>query len=213
LPAALRAIFILPTPNVLAPRFNKPKFGLFYFLIFCIFSFERINPVNSHFKETVMRRFISRRYSIRMFPNLIGLFILFVMSVSLFAQDPDAKGPVRSLSTNPQTDEKGRVNSLTGNLSSLGSVWQVTECCGWSGTWTRRTNTNIFDAVWRHTNGAGATGVVELKSWNSITNEVVLYRQSMNGYYKAFYNPSQRTLKNGTTTWYPAGQGWSAVIR
>jgi hypothetical protein len=102
---------------------------------------------------------------------------------------------------------------LFGNLNALGNVWQVTECCGWSGVWTRRPNTNIFDAVWRITNGTSATGFVEIKSWNSATNEVIIFRQAMNGSYKAIYNPSTRKLTNGTTTWYAAGQEWSAVIQ
>jgi len=119
---------------------------------------------------------------------------------------------------NPADDPKGPVGSLTGRtagattaeLLSLGSVWQVQECCGWSGTWTRRAGTNVFDAKWRHTNGSQAQDVITLQSWNKATNEVVLKRQNLNGTYKAVVNPAARTLQNGSASWYPAGEKWSA---
>jgi hypothetical protein len=141
----------------------------------------------------------------------IAVLISLLFSTTSFAQDPDAKGRVNPLTIPVDADTKGVVNSFT-NVT-LGNIWQVTECCGWSGTWTRRPNTNTFDATWRHTNGTSASDVIELKTWNRTTNEVTLYRKSMNGSYKAFYNASNRTLINGTTTWYPAGQTWSAIIR
>ena len=100
---------------------------------------------------------------------------------------------------------------LATNLSRFPSTWSVTECCGWTGIWQRRPNTNLFDAQWRHTNGTTASDVLELKSWNN-NNEVVFSRQSLNGQYKATYNPSNRTLTYSTTTSYPAGAGWSAVV-
>ena len=145
-----------------------------------------------------MKNLIQNRQTFSFLAKLGALSLLLLIGVSSFGQDPDAKGPV---------------NSMFGNVALLGNQWQVTECCGWSGTWTRRPNTNTFDAVWRHTNGSTASGTVELRSWNRVTNEVVVFRQSMNGSYKAFYNPTNKTLTNGTTTWYPAGQGWSAIIR
>lgn len=128
----------------------------------------------------------------------------------------DAQGnvPSRTAPGNVADDPKGPVRSLSGatpvDLTTLGSVWQVQECCGWSGTWTRRAGTNTFDARWRHTNGSQAQDVITLQSWNTATNEVVLKRQNLNGTYKATVNPSARTLTNGTASWYPAGQKWSA---
>lgn len=126
----------------------------------------------------------------------------------------DAKGRIPSRTASPADDPKGPVGSLSGrtasDTSSLGSVWQVTECCGWSGTWTRRAGTNTFDARWRHANGSQAQDVITLQSWNKTTNEVVLVRPSINGTYRAVVNPSARTLTNGTASWYPAGEKWSA---
>ena len=126
----------------------------------------------------------------------------------------DAQGNRPSRTTNPADDPKGPVGSLSGRTSgdllTLGSVWQVQECCGWSGTWTRRAGTNTFDARWRHSNGSQAQDVITLQSWNRTTNEVVLKRQNLNGTYKATLNPSARTLTNGTASWYPVGEKWSA---
>lgn len=143
--------------------------------------------------------------------------MMILLSASLAAAQ-DNKTPIGArMATppaNPADDPKGPVGSLSGRTSSdlltLGSVWQVQECCGWSGTWTRRAGTNTFDARWRHTNGSQAQDVITLQSWNKATNEVVLKRQSLNGTYRATLNPSARTLANGTASWYPAGEKWSA---
>jgi hypothetical protein len=134
---------------------------------------------------------------------------------------------ISTWSTNAQSSNKGfttiwgseftptssEINSLNSDLSKLGNIWYVTECCGWVGTWTRRPNTNIYDAVWKNTNGATATDIIELQSWNRTTNQVKLYRQSINGTYTALYNENNGTLINGITTWYPSGQSWSAIIK
>lgn len=156
----------------------------------------------------------------------IGIFVIaaaivaIMLSGSLAAAQTrqdilrDAQGNLPSRTSSPADDPKGPVGSLSGRTSSdlltIGSVWQVQECCGWSGTWTRRAGTNTFDARWRHTNGSQAQDVITLQSWNKATNEVVLKRQNLNGTYKATVNPSARTLTNGTASWYPAGQKWSA---
>jgi hypothetical protein len=143
--------------------------------------------------------------------------IMILLSASLAAAQ-DNKTPIGARMATPPAspadDPKGPVGSLSGRTSSdlltLGSVWQVQECCGWSGTWTRRAGTNTFDARWRHTNGSQAQDVITLQSWNKATNEVVLKRQNLNGTYRATLNPSARTLANGTASWYPAWEKWSA---
>ncbi len=58
----------------------------------------------------------------------------------------NAQGNLPSRTASPADDPKGPVGSLSGKTSgdllTLGSVWQVQECCGWSGTWTRRAGMN-----------------------------------------------------------------------
>ena len=145
------------------------------------------------------------------------LVIALTCSHAVAQTGQDVKSPIGARTTspvNPADDPKGPVGSLSGrtasDLMSLGSVWQVTECCGWSGTWTRRAGTNTFDARWRHTNGSQAQDVITLQSWNKTTNEIVLQRPSIKGTYRAKVNPAARTITGGTATWYPAGEKWSA---
>ena len=156
--------------------------------------------------------------SVRISMVAVAVLVILLMSSLAAAQTgQDSKVPIGARMTSPGNvadDPKGPVGSLSGRTTSdmltLGSVWQVQECCGWSGTWTRRAGTNTFDARWRHTNGSQAQDVITLQSWNKTTNEVVLVRPSINGTYRAVVNPSARTLTNGTASWYPAGEKWSA---
>jgi hypothetical protein len=115
-------------------------------------------------------------------------------------------------------DEKGRVDSLgslmnatTAEMMTLSGFWNVTECCGWTGLWRRRPNTLIYDASWKHSNGTVVTDVVRMASWNKTTGEVTFTRDGNHGTYRAFLDASKLNLQRGTTSWYPAGLGWSAV--
>lgn len=38
----------------------------------------------------------------------------------------------------------------------LGTRWDETEVSGWRGVWIRRGNSNVFDAMWTHSNGQKA---------------------------------------------------------
>lgn len=156
-----------------------------------------------------MKKFIFKLRLFSLVSKLEVLILLLMISASSFAQ-------INPSSIPPDQDVKGSVSSLSsrfGDLSTLGTQWKVVECCGWSGTWIRRPNTNTFDATWKHTNGTSAKDVIELVSWLKSTNEVTLSRRSMNGSYKAKFNPANKTLTGGTTTWYAAGQNWSATIQ
>lgn len=119
------------------------------------------------------------------------------------------------LGSAPQSDEKGPViltmMASPQELMRLGVSWRVTECCGWTGIWTRRPGTQVFDASWKHTNGTVVKGVVTLVSWNKRTQEVVLDRPGV-GTYRATLQPATGTLVQGRTSWYPAGATWSATL-
>jgi hypothetical protein len=135
--------------------------------------------------------------------------------------------PAEILGTRPPSsnsadaeDVKGPVN-LPGSLhssyasqsemQSLGNVWKVTECCGWTGTWTRRAGTNTFDAKWRHTNGTTAQDIITLQSWNKYDGKVVLKRQAINGTYTGTIDTRNRKITGGTASWYKPGDTWSAT--
>lgn len=91
-------------------------------------------------------------------------------------------------------------------ISRMPNRWEVTECCGWTGTWQRRSGTNTFDATWKHSNGTTATDVLEFTDYQQ--GLVTIRRASLNGYYKAYYE--NNSLTRGTATWYPSGATWSA---
>jgi len=118
----------------------------------------------------------------------------------------------------PAQDEKGTVNAAYANMATaaelltLGNTWDVTGCCGWIGTWRRRPNTNTFDTKWRHSNGTPVAFIVNLRSWNKRTNEIILHQPDNNGTYRAFLANGGAAIVNGTTSFYPAGATWSAVV-
>ena len=136
--------------------------------------------------------------------------------ISAFAllSGPSAAGaPIRSL----QDDTKGKVGSFLSGMATdaemmtLSAKWKVAECCGWTGTWTRRPNTLIYDASWKHTNGTVYNGIVRMASWNKGTGAVTFSRDDNHGTYNATLDASRMNLQRGTASWYPSGQGWSAV--
>ena len=121
-----------------------------------------------------------------------------------------------SLMGSVQVDEKGRVDMFSrpatdAELKTLGSVWDIVECCGWTGKWTRRPGTNTFDARWTG-NGMIATDTLTLQGWDKRTNRIVLHRTNNNGTYWGVLNPANGTITNGGTSWYPAGATWSATL-
>ncbi len=150
-----------------------------------------------------------------------------VMCSALASLPAPAQGTNPLLGARPGTgasapdDVKGEVRSNFGGaqlasqneLMALGNIWSVNECCGWTGTWTRRPGTNLFNAMWRHTNGTVVNDTITLAEWNKANNQVLLVRHGVNGTYRATYNPSARSLSGGNASWYPAGASWNATLR
>ena len=137
--------------------------------------------------------------------SLLAGIVVLVLAGSLFAPaaglaNQDEKGPVGSQTT-----------STAAEMMTLSGVWSVTECCGWTGLWRRRPNTLIYDASWKHSNGTVVTDVVRMASWNKLTAEVTFTRDGNHGTYRAFLSASKLNLQRGTTSWYPAGLGWTAI--
>ncbi len=114
-------------------------------------------------------------------------------------------------------DEKGRVDNLivrasNPELLTLGSTWEVVECCGWTGTWTRRRGTNTFDGRWVGPNGMIATDTMTLLAWDKRTNRIIIGRTNNNGTYWGVVNTGNGMISSGGTSWYPAGASWSAKM-
>ena len=106
----------------------------------------------------------------------------------------------------------------TGDSASfkLGRSWRVTESGAngllWEGTWTRRAETNFFDAHWREVrrNAGEIRDIIEFKSLNG--DEVQLFRVSLNGHYYGKLNPDRTKVLNGRASWYATGDVWNADI-
>lgn len=89
----------------------------------------------------------------------------------------------------------------------LGRVWNVSDH-GWSGVWTRRANTGIFDAVWRDARG---TQVQDEVTVESITGaQIVLLRKGLNGRYRGTLSNDHQRIENGTADWVQGS--WTATI-
>ena len=98
-----------------------------------------------------------------------------------------------------------RSNQPPPTADILGSVWRVTEGDpNWTGTWTRRGTSNVFDAVWTGY-GQRSTGVLTMAVSG---NNVTITRG--NGQYTGTIS---RKSVSGKASWYKSGQSWSASIK
>ncbi len=91
-----------------------------------------------------------------------------------------------------------------GSRDILGSVWKVTEGDpNWTGTWTRRGGSNVFDAVWTGY-GQRKTGVLTMAvdgAKVTITRGNDQYMGTING-----------KAASGSASWYGSGLRWTASI-
>jgi hypothetical protein len=91
----------------------------------------------------------------------------------------------------------------------LGNTLTVKEVAGesvYDGTWTRRSGTDVFDAVW---NGS-VQDVIEIESVNG--NQIVFYRYGNKGRYYGTLSADGTQITSGTASWYDAGWSWSALV-
>lgn len=96
----------------------------------------------------------------------------------------------------------------------LGKRWDVHEEIPggryWTGTWTRRQGTNLFDATWTDSlSGQRLTDVIELRGAEG--HDIRLYRQGNGGTYSGTLSSDGSRIR-GTASWYPPGAWWSARI-
>jgi len=125
-------------------------------------------------------------------------------------------GDKQEASMNPLTQpyNAGRMSDRFPVFAELGQVWKVTEKCGgkiWTGTWTRRGNSNIFDAYWTSNTGGKLTDVVEFAQISD--SRLKLYRSGKEGYYEVTLSRDRKRAINGWATWYtPNCMPWFAVI-
>ena len=89
----------------------------------------------------------------------------------------------------------------------FGRVWHEREA-QWTGTWTRKGNSNTFAAEWKEPGGQVAKDELILESGTS--NQVVLLRKGLNGRYRGQLSSDGTKIENGTADWLKGG--WSATI-
>jgi len=111
----------------------------------------------------------------------------------------------------------GQPAVASGNMGSsvsrfgevLGKTITVREVAGanvYNGTWTRRTGTDIFDAVW---NGS-LRDVIQIEAVNG--NRIVFYRQGNQGRYYGTLSADGDRVSAGTASWYAGGWSWSGTV-
>jgi hypothetical protein len=104
--------------------------------------------------------------------------------------------------------------SQSGPLN-LGRVWRVEEGYydepHWVGVWTRRGETNVFDATWKHCWMNQTTkDVVEVQLAKD--GQVLVFRQGVKQYYRATYSAQRPSKLRGRADWYGPDLIWKADI-
>jgi len=98
---------------------------------------------------------------------------------------------------------------------NLGRIWKIKEGYydepHWMGVWTRRGETNIFDATWKHCwMNESKQDVVEVQLAKD--GQVVVYRQGVKQHYRATYSVRQPQKLHGRADWYGPDLIWTAEI-
>ena len=106
----------------------------------------------------------------------------------------------------------GDINNSPGQ-ALLGSIWRVTEYGGWTGTWTRRGNSSVFDGVWF--NGSQkVTGMLTMAVQGRVVR--IQSRQQTNGYdvdYEGALAQDGSSIQGTLKVLGSAGSyGWKATI-
>lgn len=149
-----------------------------------------------------------------------GIFLITACSGEI---TPDMNALSSILPYGSQTiDSSSESNS---QYPSIGTVWEETEGLkgGWSGTWTLRNGTDIFDAVWyRKDLSKGSNAVyADIKIISLKNNEIILFRSNErsiepehNDYY--YYGNISDDGKSVEGTYNKSPKGpiykWSAII-
>jgi hypothetical protein len=107
----------------------------------------------------------------------------------------------------PQSSQPSELN--------LGRIWRVEEGYydepHWVGVWTRRGQTNIFDATWKHSwMNETKQGVVEVQLAKD--GQVVVFRRGVQQCYRGTYSPQHPNKLRGRADWFGPDLIWKAAI-
>ena len=87
---------------------------------------------------------------------------------------------------------------------------EIDELSGlWTGVWTRRPGTNIYDAIWRSAKYPEVRDVVRLEQISGAS--VVFTRDGNGGRYTGTISPDGAAI-SGTASWYSKGMTWSGRV-
>ena len=100
-------------------------------------------------------------------------------------------------------------------LLNLGRIWKIEEGYydepHWVGVWTRRGQSNIFDATWKHAWMNQTTqDVVEVQLAKD--GQVVVFRRDVKQCYRGTYSAQQPNKVRGTADWFGPDLIWKADI-
>ncbi len=88
---------------------------------------------------------------------------------------------------------------------------QATDGSHWDGVWTRRGDSNTFDAEWQ--NSASGTVIRDVIEFMWVEqNSVVLYCLGKRGRYFGELSPDGRQIVKGSASWYEPDAYWTARI-
>ena len=98
---------------------------------------------------------------------------------------------------------------------NLGRIWRVEEGYydepHWVGVWTRRRQTNIFDATWKHSwMNETKQDVVEVQLAKD--GQVVVFRRGVQQCYRGTYSTQHPNKLRGRADWFGPDLIWKADI-
>jgi len=125
-----------------------------------------------------------------------------------------AQGTLRVLGRSGSWNWRAAIETPESVVAVLGRVWSVSEDGGWIGTWTRRGDSLVFDAVWSK-GGQRVTGVLTMSVQGHTVR--IQSRQQTNGNdvdYEGTLAPDSRSIQ-GTlrVLGSSSSSGWRASIK
>ena len=98
---------------------------------------------------------------------------------------------------------------------NLGRIWKIEEGYyeepHWVGVWTRRGDTNIFDATWKHCwMNETKQDVVEVQMAKD--GQVVVFRRDVKQFYRGTYSAQHPNKVRGRAEWFGPDLIWQADI-
>ena len=136
----------------------------------------------------------------------LGLLLCLLISLACLAGCRDSGFP-DPVAAQTQPSQPGVLN--------LGRIWKVEEGYydepHWVGVWTRRGQSNIFDATWKHSWMNQTTqDVVEVQLAKD--GQVVVFRRGVKQCYRGTYSVQHPNKLRGRADWFGPDLIWKAEI-